>query len=368
MQDNNKERKRTRSTRTKKKNSKKIWVTVVSGVALILCVTIVFGIMRHTSIKTESNKDSNNVKQDDIVLTPKNNGFIDFNSKSRTYAVVIDNSSQARPQIGLSNSYITYEFIVEGGITRLLALFRDQKLDKIGPVRSARHYFLDYVLENDAILVHYGASSKAEVDIEALNINSINGITAGGKYFWREKGLVTPHDVVTSTNRIENFVLSHGYRNTSSSPLLLDYLRDSANLQKFTDKMVANKIKIYYSSYYTGYEYDAESKLYKRYSLGEKHMDASTKKQLTTKNIIIQKVKNYNLLGAYGGSGRQDLDNIGTGKGYYITEGFAIPINWTKNTRTGKTKYTTSSGEELMVSNGNTFMQIQPEASKTIIE
>ena len=68
---------------------------------------------------------------------------------------MIDNHLDALPQAGLNKAYIVYEMIVEGGETRLMALFKDRDLEKIGPIRSSRHYFLDYALENDAIYVHF---------------------------------------------------------------------------------------------------------------------------------------------------------------------------------------------------------------------
>ena len=98
-----------------------------------------------------------------------------FNGNSRTIAVMIDNVGDARPQAGLNEAYMVYEIIVEGKLTRLMALFKDVDLDKIGPVRSSRHYFLDYALENDAIYVHFGWSPQAQSDIRKLGVNNING-------------------------------------------------------------------------------------------------------------------------------------------------------------------------------------------------
>ena len=82
---------------------------------------------------------------------------------------MINNLNEARPyQSGLQDAYIVYEMIVEGGITRMMALFKDQNTSRIGPVRSSRHYYLDYALENDAIYVHFGWSPQAQTDISRL--------------------------------------------------------------------------------------------------------------------------------------------------------------------------------------------------------
>ena len=102
--------------------------------------------------------------------------IIDETSKSRPYAVSINNNHAAWPHAGLQDAYLGYELIAEGGITRLIALFKDQNTTKIGSVRSARHYFLDYIMENDAIFVHYGQSPQAKEDLSSLNINNVNAI------------------------------------------------------------------------------------------------------------------------------------------------------------------------------------------------
>ena len=114
--------------------------------------------------------------------------IIDEDSKTRPIAVSINNNHDAYPHAGLQDAYLAYELIAEGGITRIIALFKDQTTEKIGSVRSARHYFLDYVLENDAIFVHYGHSPQALSDIKSLKINNINGMY-DAKGFFRDTSL-----------------------------------------------------------------------------------------------------------------------------------------------------------------------------------
>ena len=110
-----------------------------------------------------------------------------FKGDERPIAVMIDNHNGAWPQAGLQKAYMIYEIIVEGGETRLMALFKGADVDKIGPVRSARHYFIDYAMENDAIYVHFGQSPQAQSDIKKYSINDINGIAEDGVTFWRTK-------------------------------------------------------------------------------------------------------------------------------------------------------------------------------------
>ena len=83
-----------------------------------------------------------NKKQEEKVDEVK---IIDINSDTRPYAVMINTHNAALPQSGLQNAYIVYELMVEGGITRMMALFKDVDVDKIGSIRSARTQYLDYV-------------------------------------------------------------------------------------------------------------------------------------------------------------------------------------------------------------------------------
>lgn len=110
--------------------------------------------------------------------------IVDLSSNTRPYAVMINNHPSARQNhAGLQDAYLIYEMIVEGGMTRYMAVFKDKDTAKIGSVRSSRHYFLDYAMENDAMYVHWGWSPQAQSDISTYGINNINGLTYEGNTF-----------------------------------------------------------------------------------------------------------------------------------------------------------------------------------------
>lgn len=288
-----------------------------------------------------------------------------YKGTDRPIAVMIDNNRKAWPQAGLNEAYLVYEIIVEGGETRLMACFKGANLEKIGPVRSSRHYFLDYAMENGAIYVHYGWSPQAQSDISTYKINNINGITESGKTFWRVKDKSSPHNAVTSTQNILASAEKKGYATTSNVTSVLNYVVDEVELTEGTD---ANKIVIPYTdSHKVMYEYNPETKMYTRYSKGELQKDWDTKENVTTKNIIITKAKNYTLNDSEN-KGRQGLKNIGKLDGYYITNGKVIPITCTKDSRISKTKYEDLSGKEIEVNDGRTFIQICPIDSEIIFE
>ena len=284
--------------------------------------------------------------------------IIDEKSNTRPIAVMINNHPKAVPNhAGLQDAYLLYEVIVEGGYTRIMALYKDKTTDRIGSVRSSRHYFLDYAMENDAIYVHFGWSPKAQTDISSYAINNINGLYDNA--FWRDTSLnvAYEHTAFTSMEKINQIINKKGYRNDTKEKTLLNYDVYNIDISNLEGATSANNVVIPYSYIHTTkYEYDANNKVYKRYMNDKAHTDAVTKEQYTTKNIIIQKVYNFSM-DSYG---RQDMNNVGTGEGYFITNGYAVPITWSKNSRKEKTIYKYLDGNELKVNDGNTYIQIQP--------
>lgn len=293
--------------------------------------------------------------------------IIDSSSDTRPIAVMINNHDTARPyHSGLDDAYLLYEIIAEGGYTRYMAIFKDKTTERIGSVRSSRHYFLDYVLENDAIYVHWGWSPQAESDISSLGISNINGLIYDGKYFYRDHTLGIPleHTGFTNMSLLQNAILRLGYRTTTKQQSLLTYSIQSVDYTSFSDVIVANHITIPYSSIVTtSYEYDSQNKVYNRYVNKEAHVDYVTKKQYTFKNIILYQVSNYSI----DGYGRQNINNIDNGTGYYISEGLAVPIVWEKSSRREQTVYRLLDGSVLHVNDGNTFIQIQPKSQNYVI-
>ena len=290
----------------------------------------------------------------------KNIKIVDQFSKSRPIAVMINNNHAAWPHAGLGDAYITYEIIAEGGITRLMAIFKDKDTSKIGSVRSSRPYYLDYALENDAIYVHYGYSDDAKNDISMLGVDNINGLT-NENVFWRDTSLnkAREHTAFTSMEK------QKGYDRDTNKKLLLKYSVDEIDLSEKEDAAKADNIFLKYSNYTnSSYEYDSENKVYKRSMSGTAHVDAITGDQYTYKNIIVAPLKNY----SYDSYGRQKLENIGTFDGYFITNGYSVPITFSKDSRDSQTVYKYKDGSVVKFNDGNTFIQITPLGEEIKIE
>jgi len=176
-----------------------------------------------------------------------------------------------------------------------------------------------------------------------------------------------PHNAFTSIENIRTQVTKKGYEKEVTDTLLKYSVRE-IKLNKMEGSIPANNINIKYSYIHnTSYTYDVNSKKYLRTMNKTPHKDRITGEQYSVKNIIVIKVKNYNLVDPEN-KGRQELDNIGIGDGYYITNGYAVPIKYEKTSRSGKTKYTYLNGEEINVNDGNTYIQIQPINQTLTIE
>lgn len=338
----------------KNKKIKKEYLLII----IILSVVALLGTLIYL---TTSKKNKNNNENDNSTTTTtvKKLNIVNEESKSRPYAIMINNVEGARKlQSGLQDAYMVYELMVEGGITRYLALFLDQTTERIGSIRSARHYYLDYALENDAIYVHHGYSPQAREDWSKLGVDRIevNESTTG----WRDKSASKTYEFTLFTN-IEK--LGKGIRSKRSErnkDLLLNYSVDNIDISQMEGAIPANKVDIKYSSNTTtNYEYDTDNNIYLRSVNNKSQNDYVTGKQLTVKNIIVYKVKYSNIQGD--NKGRQTIDNVGNGTGYYISNGYAVPITWKKDSRSSATIYKYNNGKEIQVNDGNTFIQIMPD-------
>lgn len=334
---------------------------------IIILVILIIAAGGTLAYKISKDKENNNTETEvsKVEEQKKEKEVQVFKGNERPIAVMIDNHSDAWPQAGLNKAYMVYEIVVEGGETRLMALFKGQDLDKIGPVRSARHYFIDYAMENDAIYVHFGQSPQAQSDIKKYSINDINGIAEDGTTFWRVKDKAAPHNAVTSTEKLMQSAKNKKFRTTSKEKSVLKYTTEEVNLE---EGIIADEVTIPHSNLQTvKYKYDEDSKKYVRYARGKEQTDWETKETVETKNIIITFCDNYTLSDVEN-KGRQGLKNIGTFDGYYITNGKAIKIKCTKNARDEKTVYKDLQGNEIKVNDGNTFVNICPTNAKVQIE
>ena len=348
-------------------NNKKVLIIVL--VVLIVLALAAVGAFLGIQYMNNKDKQDNSVEQnnqeDSTVVVDVDDkdeakvDIIDVNSKTRPYAISVNNTPVAvKVQTGLNKAYLVYEIPTEGNTSRLLALYKDINEDlTIGTIRSSRHNFIDYALESDAIFVHYGWSHYAQDDEKAGSINFINGLF--DKPFWRNnpENLASEHTAYTSIAKIKQTVKDKGFKTESDRTVLLNYNPEDVDLSANSDAKAANKVVIPYGANpnVTTFVYDSNSKMYNRQENGINCIDYNTKEQVNTKNIIVQKINYTKCSDNY----YWDLKTVGSGSGYFITNGYAVPITWKKDSRAGKTKYYYKDGKEIEVSDGRTYIEIQ---------
>lgn len=364
------------------KNKKSKTVIIIVSIVLILALSVTGIIIAVKNNKVEKNNNNNNSENSANVENAapveevseeedKNVKIVDLNSKSRPYAIVINNTPVAvKVQTGLNKAYLVYEIPTEGCTSRLMALYKDIPEDlTVGTIRSARHNFVDYALESDAIFVHFGWSHMAEKDEKSGTIDYINGLFDAP--FWRNnpEKLATEHTAYTSTDRIKQTVAAKKFRTEIEDEekiSLLNYTTKELDLSKLENAKEANQVIIPYDNAQniTSFIYDKDNKIYYRQENGKTCVDYNTKENVNTKNIIVQKISYEQVPN----SKYWNLRTVSSGKGYYITNGYAVPITWKKPRRKEQTHYYYEDGTEIKVNDGRTYIEIQTKQKELTIK
>jgi hypothetical protein len=271
-------------------------------------------------------------------------------------AVMIDNMTTARPHSGLDKAGVIYEALVEGGVTRFMAIFEaSQRAKEIGPVRSARLYYLDWVKDYDALYVHCGGSNESLGAIGTRGIKDIDEITGGSRFFWRDRSRYAPHNLFTSSKLLEHAVLDSGLKDQKPTYEPWKFKDDKPIEERPSDDKF---IKIDFSSrsYLVEYRYDRENNHYLRSMAQRPHKDKITGEQYTAKNVVVQFVSSRVIDAA----GRLAMDTIGEGKALVFRDGEVIEGTWKKESRQSRTKFYDADGKEVEFVRGTTWIEIVP--------
>lgn len=271
-------------------------------------------------------------------------------------AIMIENLSTIRPQAGLNKANVVYEALAEGGITRFLAIYaHDETIEEIGPVRSARDYFLDWVLEFNALYAHAGGSPSSLRLIDQYNILDLDQISGDHPYFWRdrERAAALEHTLFTSSE-----LLTYAKRD-KEIPEEGDFkpwlFKEEAPLAQRSEE--AKKITIDYStfSYKVEYEYNRENNYFLRINGGEPHLDFKTQEQLWAKNVVVQYVKTR-----LADPLRLAMETIGEGGALIFQDGQMINGTWKKEDREERTRFYDSEGNEIRFNPGPIWIEVVP--------
>lgn len=273
-------------------------------------------------------------------------------SKLRPVAVMMENHIDSRPPAGLEYASIVYEAIVEGDITRFLVIF-DPKVpaEKIGPVRSARPFFVEIAKEWNPVYFHAGGSPEALADLKTSSIPNINEISADGIYFWRDSKREAPHNLFTSINLINRVITA---KEISQIADFSPWLFKIGSATKESAPEFYSKVEVNFSnnSYYdVVYKYDINYNNYTRYLAGNIH---KTDRGIILKadNIIVQHV-DYDIIDDYG---RLNIDLQTGGPAEVYQDGREIKGFWAKNNN--RTRFFSNDGQEIKFNPGVTWVEL----------
>lgn len=265
-------------------------------------------------------------------------------------AAVVDNSSSARPQTGLSEADVVYEVLAEGGITRLLALYHSRAPEVVGPIRSTRPYFTMLAKEWNAILAHCGGSEEGLGEIKRLNVISANEMYDPTGYF-RDTSRAAPHNLYMSVPGVRNRVKNELPEPTPRWELAL------------AQGDPASSIRIRYGPEYE-VKYVLEDGKYMRYVNGSPHRDKETGSQLFASTIVVQYARSrvaYAYLAL-------DVELVGKGKAEYFIGGVPSEGTWEKASKESPTRYLDRDGKTVAFAPGQIWIQIVPLEAQVTYE
>lgn len=275
----------------------------------------------------------------------------------RPFAFAIENTPQARPQYGLGRARVVYEMLTEGGITRFLAVFDPQSRGRVGPIRSARPYFVLKASEHDAILVHSGGSVESYAYIRELAVDHIDE-QKNFRPFERVQDRRPPHNLYalfpSLLEEAQRLGLLRPIRSATFSVLSPGETLEGRS---------APRVEIRYTrDYRVQFVYNPERRVYLRFVNGEPHRDGETRAQLACSTVIIQvtehKVKDI--------EGRVEIRFIGRGSGFVFLEGKVIPVTWEKKSMRDKTRFYFPDGKEVKVAPGPVWIEVVDSQEKVV--
>lgn len=260
-------------------------------------------------------------------------------------AIVIENSPDARPQSSLHEAGFVFESIAEGGITRYLAFYQENRPDPIGPVRSLRPYFIDWVLTFDASVAHVGGSATALDQARALGVKSLTQFAYAESYY-RTTDRFAPHNVYTDFDRLDALNKRLGFTDSSFDSFPRKAENPVATSQA---KTITSNISSF--TYQSSFSWDKASNTYLHRMAGKPEKDRETGTRIAPKVVVVAEIP-YTI----GGDGRYDYDLVGSGKVTVFQDGRAIVGTWEKEARDEQMTFTGDNGDPIRFNPGMVWM------------
>ncbi|MBU2595681.1 DUF3048 domain-containing protein [Patescibacteria group bacterium] len=333
-----------------------VWITTLIilllggiGLAYWIYKTDVFGDL--TKVAKVSPSPSKNLNDTpcplDGVMTTKDR------AERRPLGIMIENAPEARPQSGLDKASFIFETPSEGGITRFLALYVENDASEVGPVRSARTYYVDWADEIKAVYAHCGGSAIALKNLlKDKYVCDINQFTFGS-YFWRSKERLAPHNLYTTTDKVRAAAES------AKCTLKSDYsgFEFKSDAEK-SERGISQTITVNFSSaqFQVVYNYDSEKNLYLRSMSGSPHKDKITGEQLAPKTVVVMHADR--VFSLTDGTQQSHAVTTGTGKAEVYLDGREIKGTWKRPSISERTRFYDELGKEVVFNRGQIWVEV----------
>ncbi len=276
----------------------------------------------------------------------------------RPIAVIVENSTAARPQTGLIDADVIVEIVDEGGITRYVAIYSSKESEVIGPVRSTRPYYAEIAKSFDSIPAFFGASPDGYVRVVQLGIPDLSAVadTIGNSGIkvkarhWRDSSRVAPHNAYMSIKSLREDAKAYGYNlNGGISPF--KFKNDAPESERGEEDTII--VNFSSPTFEAKYVYDKETNSYNKYLGGVAHIDRISGEQIIAKNIIVQITDISGPLDQYG---HIAVRTTGQGEALYFLDGKVIEGKWVRNDYNEQFKYLDENGNEVKFNVGQTWI------------
>lgn len=272
----------------------------------------------------------------------------------RPIIATINNYTAARPQSGIASADVIYEMLAEGDITRFLALFQSEIPEEIGPIRSARDYFIEIAAGLDAFYIAHGYSPEAQQLLANGVVDNVNGMQYDGTLFKRSKNRKAPHNSYFPGENIEVAAEKVSASLLYQKKVSYTYYNEDESVKIGEE---AESITMTYShddSYNSLYTYDENSNTYTRHSGNEVTIDDLTNEPIELSNVLFFEMK-HSIIDS---EGRREIDLTSGGTAYVFQKGFMREVRW--ENRDGVLKAVEEDGSEVKLVPGKTWVHFVP--------
>jgi len=353
------------------------WINYFLITMLVISLIVAgFALTKRYFSDNQENSANEDLSEED--LKAKNNEFVQkvankldgtmvTAEKSRRHplAIMVENHPESRPQFGLDKASLVYEAITEGGITRFMAIYGPNDASRVGPVRSARTYFTDWLLEFNAFYAHVGGNLDALEKIKKDRILDLDEFELGEKAYKRisRANEAIEHTMYTSTDDLYKSAKDKGWLINDSGFRSFNF-KESEKTESSTAQTVIIDFSL--PSYKVKWTFNKDKNVYLREMAGKAHLDALTNEQLSASNVIIQSVERWEAPTEAGEAGWA-MKTTGSGKAKVFLNGNKIEATWKKTSLTDRTTFYDSADKEIYFNPGSTWIEVvPPDVYKTI--